>query len=143
MKRKIALILLLLSVILAGATESFARPQYLTALTAAYGDGSCGTCHVNPSGGGPRNSYGMLFESQPDHRSDPGAALTAIGSPFPSTATPFITPTYTPAPTETPLVTVTQPLTTPAGTQAAPGFGFILSLAGLFAMVFLAKRYNK
>jgi PGF-CTERM protein len=148
MNRKIAVIVLLLTlVILAGAPESFARPQYFTALTAVYGDGSCGTCHVNPSGGGPRNSYGMLFESQSNHRADPGAALTAIGSPFSSTATPLITPTdtMTPAPTETPFDTVTPPVTTvtPAGTPATPGFGIVVSLIGLFACALLARRRNK
>jgi hypothetical protein len=149
MNRKTAIILLLLtSVILAGAPEAFARPQYFNALTAVYGsDYSCGTCHVNPNGGGPRNSYGTLFESQPGHRADPGAALTAIGSPSSSTATPLITPTATttPAPTDTPVDTATTEVTTvtPSATPAAPGFGIVLSLVGLFAMILLAKRNDK
>ncbi|MCX9025108.1 MAG: PGF-CTERM sorting domain-containing protein [Candidatus Methanoperedens sp.] len=147
MNRKTAVILLLLIVILAGAPEAFARRQYFTALTAVYGDGSCGTCHVNPNGGGPRNAYGMLFENQPYHSTDPAAALTAIGSPFLSTATPLITPidTMTPAPTDTPVDTATKEVTTvtPSGTPAAPGFGIILSLVGLFAMILLAKRHDK
>jgi hypothetical protein len=148
MNRKIAIVLLLLtSVILAGTPESFARPQYFTVLTAVYGDGSCGTCHVNPNGGGPRNSYGMLFENQPDHVADPGAALAAIGSPFSSTATPLITPTdtMTPTPTDTPVDTATTEVTTvtPSGTPAAPGFGIVLSLVGLFAMILLAKLHDK
>ncbi len=147
MNRKTALMLLLLAVILAGAPESFARPQYFTALTAVYGDGSCGTCHVNPNGGGPRNSYGTLFENQPDHAADPGAALTAIGPPPSSTATPLITPTdtITPAPTDTPVDTATTEVTTvmPSGTPASPGFGIVLSIVGLFAMILLAKRHDK
>ncbi len=161
MNRKTAVILLLLIVILAGAPEAFARRQYFTALTAVYGDGSCGTCHVSPSGGGPRNAYGMLFESQPYHATDPAAALTAIGSPFSSTATPLLAPTDTttptttdiptvtdtipPAPTETPAETATTEVTTvtATGTPAAPGFGIVLSLVGLFAMILLAKRHDK
>jgi hypothetical protein len=160
MKRKTALMLLLLIIILAGTPESFARPQYFTALTAVYGDGSCGTCHLNPKGGGPRNAYGILFENQPYHAADPGAALTAIGPPSSSTATPLITPgattpattdvptvtdTITPAPTVTPVDTATTEVTTvtPSGTPAAPGFGIVLSLVGLFAMILLAKRHDK
>jgi hypothetical protein len=140
MDRKTAIILLLLaSVILAGAPEAFAKPQYFNALTAVYGsDYSCGTCHVNPNGDGPRNSYGTLFESQPNHRADPGAALTAIGSPSSSTATPLLTPaaTMTPAPTlEVTTVSAT-------GTPAAPGFGIVASLMGLFAWALLVKRNN-
>ncbi len=162
MDRKTALILLLLTVILAGAPESFARPEYFNALTAVYGsDYSCGTCHVNPNGGGPRNSYGTLFENQPDHAADPGAALTAIGPPSSSTATPLITPAATTPPattdvptvtdtipsasTETPFETVTPQVTTvtATGTPAAPGFGIVLSIVGLFAMILLAKRHDK
>ncbi|VVB97234.1 Uncharacterised protein [uncultured archaeon] len=142
-RKSIAVFFLLTLAILIGIPESFARPQYFTALTAVYGDGSCGTCHVNPSGGGPRNSYGMLFESQSNHRANPGAALTAIGSPFSSTATP--TDTMTPAPTETPFDTITPPVTTvtPAGTPTAPGFGVVVAVVGLFACALLARRNNK
>ncbi len=167
MNQKTAVVLLLLtSVILAGAPESFARPQYLTNLTAVYGGGSCGTCHVITSGNGqrdfngtfgqhnssngtferrdpnrtfaargsngtsrqrssnrtlPLNSYGTLFENQPDHATDPGAALMAIGQP----------PAAAPADTA------------PAGAQAAPGFGFMAALVGLFACALLARRHNK
>jgi hypothetical protein len=160
MNRKTVVVLLLLIVILAGAPEAFAKPLYFNALTAVYGDGSCGTCHVNPNGGGPRNSYGTLFENQPNHRADPGAALTAIGSPFSST-TPLLAPTDTmppattdvptvtdtilPSPTDTPVNTATTEATTvtPAGTPTAPGFGIVFSLVGLFAMILLAKRHDK
>jgi len=56
LNRKTAIILLLLtSIILAGIPESFARPQYLTNLTAVYSGGSCGTCHVMNSGSGQRD----------------------------------------------------------------------------------------
>ncbi len=164
MNRKTVVVLLLLTlVILVGTPESFARPQYLTNLTAVYGGGSCGACHVMASGGGPPdfngtfgqhnpdgtyvprnssrmygqsnssrtfgggnrtfplNSYGTSFESQPDHATDPGAALMAIGQP----------PAAAPADTA------------PAGAQAAPGFGFVAALVGLFACALLARRHNK
>lgn len=170
MNRKTGVILLLLTlVILVGAPESFARPQYLSNLTAVYGDGSCGSCHVIASGmrvsngtfgqynangtyvprntnrtpgqrrsNGtfgmrnsnrtlPLNSYGTLFENQPDHATDPSAALIAIGQPPAATATPGDTPADT----------------APAGTPSAPGFGIVLSLVGLFAMALLARRRNK
>jgi PGF-CTERM protein len=168
MNRKTVVVLLLLAgIIFAGAPESFARPQYLTNLTAVYGGGTCGTCHVIASGmrnfsgmfgqnnsngtyvprntnrtpgqrrsNGtfgmrnstnrtlPLNSYGMLFENQPDHVTDPSAALMAIGQPPTATATDT-------------------PTDTPAGTPSTPGFGIVLSFVGLFAMVLLARRRNK
>ncbi|MCE8423161.1 MAG: hypothetical protein J5U17_01815 [Candidatus Methanoperedens sp.] len=74
----------------------------------------------------PRNSYGTLFENQPDHATDPGAALIAIGQPPAATAIP-------PADTA---VTAT-------GTKAAPGLGIVLSLVGLFTCALLARRHNK
>ncbi len=164
--KPVVVLLLLTSVILAGAPESFARPQYLTNLTAVYGGGSCRTCHVIASGDGqrdfngtfgqhnssngtferrdpnrtfaarspngtfrqrnsnrtlPLNSYGTSFENQPDHATDPGAALMAIGQP----------PAAAPADTA------------PAGAQASPGFGFVAALVGLFACALLARRHNK
>ncbi len=159
MNRKTIVVLLLLTlVILVGAQESFALPQYLTNLTAVYGDGSCRTCHVIASGSGmrnssgmfgqnnsngtyvprntnrtpgqrrsngtlgmrnsnrtlPLNSYGTLFGNQPDHATDPGAALMAIGQPPAATATPGDTPADT----------------APTGPKAAPGFGFAVALVG-------------
>ncbi|MCX9009991.1 MAG: PGF-CTERM sorting domain-containing protein [Candidatus Methanoperedens sp.] len=128
--KTVAVLLLFTSVILAGAPESFARPQYLTNLSAVYGGGSCGTCHVIAPGGGPRdsnrtfprNSYGTLFENQPDHATDPSAALIAIGQP------PAATPEGTTAPD--------------TGAQASPGFGIAVSLVGLFACAILARRRN-
>lgn len=73
----------------------------------------------------PRNSYGILFESQPKHASDPGTALIAIGAP--STATS------------------TQAETMPAGTPAAPGFEIVSSVFGLFAVAvyLLVRRHNR
>ncbi|MCX9025109.1 MAG: PGF-CTERM sorting domain-containing protein [Candidatus Methanoperedens sp.] len=170
MNRKTIVVLLLLTLlILAGAPESFARPQYLTNLTAVYGGGTCGTCHVIASGSGmrntsgmfgqnnsngpyvprnssrtpgqrrsngtfgmrnrtlPLNSYGTLFENQPDHATDPGAALMAIGQPPAATATQGDTPADT----------------APAGAPSTPGFGIVLSLIGLIACVLLARRHNK
>jgi PGF-CTERM protein len=168
MNRKTAIVLLLLtSVILAGVPESLAQPQYLTNLTTVYGGGSCGTCHVMASGGGqrdfngtfgqhnsngtyvprsnrtsgqrssnrtfgmrnsnrtfPLNSYGTLFENQPNHATDPSAALIAIGQP----------------PASAPADTAAVPAT---GAQAAPGFGFVAALVGLFACALLARRRNK
>jgi PGF-CTERM protein len=72
-----------------------------------------------------RNSYGTLFENQPDHAADPSAALKAIGGP----------PTETAIPSDT-IVTVT-------GTPVAPGFGFTVTLVGLFACTLVARRHNK
>ena len=71
------------------------------------------------------NSYGTLFENQPDHATDPGAALGTIGRP--STSKDIISGTTG----------------TSNGAQAAPGFGFTASLVGLFAYTLLSRRNNK
>lgn len=167
MNRKHFVVLIMLtSVFLIGIPEAFARPEYLVPLQSAYGSSlSCGTCHIRPNGGGPRNSYGTLFENQVNHGTDPGAALIAIGPPL-TTTTPIIT--ATPVATETLTATPTMPLetVTPAetetiaetasetetpevttvtatGTPSTPGFGIALSLVGLFACFFLTRRHNK
>ena len=101
MNLKVVLLFLLTLIILVGVPESFARPQYVTNLSEVYGDGSCGTCHVSASGGGPRNSYGTLFENQPGYATDPSAALRAIGAP---TATQTLPPVVTPTPAATNLM---------------------------------------
>ncbi len=111
MNRKLTIVLLLTMATLVGVPGALSLPQYLTAFQQVYTDGSCGTCHVNPAGGGPRNSYGMMFESQPNHATDPVAALKAIG-PAPGTS-PLATPTPTPTVTETPTPTPTTPTPTP------------------------------
>jgi hypothetical protein len=170
---KTIIILLLTSLILAGIPESFARPEYLTNLTAVYGGGSCQTCHVMNSGSGmrdfngtmpanrtyggrnrtlspnsngtyagrnpnrtfanrtsnrtfPLNSYGTLFENQPGHATDPGAALMAIGQPPLATATPDVTSAVA-----------------DTGTKAAPGFDLVVFVFGTSAGILLARRYKK
>jgi mono/diheme cytochrome c family protein len=109
MNRNIVIVLLMLTLeILTGIPESLARPEYLTDLTAVYGDGSCGTCHIRASGGGPRNSYGK------EERDISEETDTSTGTSV-----------------------------TARGTQAASGFEFAFSLAGLLAGAFLARRINK
>ena len=139
-KKTVVAFLLSTFIILVGVPESFARPQYITNLTTVYGAGSCNTCHIIAPGSGmrnfnrtsgidnsnrtfPRNSYGTLFESQPGHATDPGAALMTIGSP------PATSPEDTPD--------------TQAGTQAAPGFEIVAAFVGLVACALVARRHNK
>lgn len=159
--KPVFVVLLLALVILVGVPETFARPQYLTSLTTVYGDGSCGTCHVRASGGGARNSYGTLFENQPNYNNDPIAALKAIGAPPTATAaTPAATLTATQTPEitkeipdeeeteeeiETPAETAVPAVTTvmPTGTPTTPGFGIVAAMAGLISYAFLARRQNK
>jgi len=133
MNIKVILIFLLTLVILAGLPTSFARPDYLVNLTNVYGDGSCGTCHLNDNRDGPRTSYGTLFEKQPNHATDASAALQAIGAP----------PTPTPTATFTPTETATQTVTTTVSATAAPGFGIGATMVGLFALFLLVKRNNR
>jgi len=136
MNMKVVMLFLLALTILAPA--SLALPMYLDSLNTVYGSGSCGTCHVNASSGGPRTSYGMSFENQPGHAANASAALIAIGAP---PTTPIITPTITLTPEATATPTPA-PIVTPAETQKTPGFGIIFTLAGLFAWALLGKRNN-
>lgn len=157
MIRRITPILLLL-ILLAqvGIQGALALPQYLTNLTAEYGEGSCMTCHVNASGGGALTPYGSLFASQPNYRDDPSAALREAGAPPGMNVTPVATPTETPVatvtetpittptpeetPEETPMITETPVAPTP--TPRTPGFGLVISLAGLLACFVLLRRRN-
>jgi len=134
-RKRVPVLLLFILVVLAGIPESFARSRYIPGLTAVYGDGSCGTCHVRASGGGPRNSYGTLFENQANHAADPAAALKAIGQP-PGSVNPAVT-TATATPAETAAVT------TDTVIPAAPVFGITVSLAGLFVCAFLVRMNKK
>ncbi|MCL4367679.1 MAG: hypothetical protein M1337_00650 [Actinobacteria bacterium] len=60
-------------------TPSAALPNYAAATGQA-----CGTCHVNPGGGGPRNDFGQAFEAIPTHADDPaGAFAQASGASAP------------------------------------------------------------
>ncbi len=70
------------------------------------------------------NSYGILFKNQPDHNSDPRAALLVIGPPAGTAPS-------TDAPVEN------------KGIQAAPGFDVTISLVGLFAVASVARRLNR
>ena len=146
MKKKILTVLLLITfAILIGAQISFAKPQYFARLIEVYGTGSCGTCHVSASGGGSLNSYGTLFENQPNYASDPGAALKAIGAP--PTANPTATAEVTMTVIATPIVTAITATATPmpplvTATPATPGFGIVLSLIGLLSLFLLTKRNN-
>jgi len=169
MNKKIIPVLLLI-VVFIGAPDALARPEYFTNLTAVYGEGTCGTCHVNPAPTSPEAAadltpYGSRFRDQPNYAEDPSAALIAIGAPTEVTPTPtpdeivtptptpdeIVTPTPTPdeivTPTPTPdeIVTPTptpDEIVTPTPTPEVPGFGLIISLAGLLALFFLLKRRN-
>jgi len=119
--------------------------QYISSLYAEYGVSTCGTCHVDPNGGDQLTSFGILFQNQSNHATDPAAALKAISASLilaknQPTATPAVTATATPMP---PIATATPVPPIATATPAAPGFGIGLSLIGLFAWSFLAKRKNK
>ncbi len=82
---ELILIVAVASIWISGAS---ALPQYLDAYNTTFStNASCGICHVNPAGGGPRTAYGMLFENQTNHATDPSAALQTIGQ------APVTTPT--------------------------------------------------
>lgn len=100
---------------LAWPTTTSAYPSY----AAATGQ-TCGTCHVNPAGGGPRNATGQAFQAIPTHATDPAGAWAQLNAPTP-VPTPAPAPSVqpTPAPTETPAPVVT-PVPTPAP-NLAPG----------------------
>jgi hypothetical protein len=54
--------------------------EYLLALQGVYGNGSCTTCHIKPSGN-ELAEYGKKFAAQPDHVNDSIVALRVIGVP--------------------------------------------------------------
>ncbi len=65
-------ILVLINLVVAGCAVAFAVQGYLTgpgSFTATYPAtvssklNSCGVCHINPGGGGPRNPYGSAFQN--------------------------------------------------------------------------------
>lgn len=151
MYRKTITVLLLLTLVnQIGFTTSFALPQYIPSLKEVYGESSCSTCHVNDTADGPRTSYGKLFENQPDHATNPSAALRAIGAPPAANVT--LTPTVISTPAETatltaiPTVTTIMPTIAATKPPAAPGFGIVSSLLGLFALAALAlpaRRKNR
>lgn len=150
MRRITPILLLLILLVQVGVPVALAIPEYLTNLTDVYGGGSCMTCHVNASGGGKLTPYGELFANQTNYRNDPSAALVEAGTPPGMNATPAVTMTATPAvtmtPEETPMVTETPMIietpAAPTPTPRTPGFGLVISLAGLLACFALLRRRN-
>ncbi len=85
-------ILLLTATALIGVPGALAYSSYVGPLQTLYGSSlSCGTCHVNPGGGGTLTAYGTSFSKQANHATDPTAALTAIGAPPSVTPPPVLT----------------------------------------------------
>jgi hypothetical protein len=74
-----------------------ATQQYLAAYNTIFStNATCSVCHVNSAGGGTLNSYGMQFQNQTNHVTNPAAALITIGAPnIQPTVEPIYTPTYT------------------------------------------------
>lgn len=125
-----------------------ALSEYLPVLTNVYGPAgnSCGTCHVNSSGGGATNAYGTLFMNQANHATDPKTALIAIGAP-PGATTAISTPgtiaTQEPITqlTEAPAETVAQAIDTPipVPTKKSPGVGTIVAI-GIIGAIYILRR---
>jgi PGF-CTERM protein len=65
----------------------------------------------------------QMYQKQPEHVTDPSAALMVIGEP--------------------PVASTAETTIATQGTQAAPGFGFAVTLFGLFACALLVRRHNK
>jgi hypothetical protein len=86
MNKNITIGLLLLTVTaLVGIPGALAYGNYLTEFGTKYSTAgsrldTCGVCHYNSGGGGPRNPYGTDFENQSIHSSNPGQALANIES---------------------------------------------------------------
>ncbi len=92
-----------------GPTTTVALPAY----AAATGQ-VCGTCHVNPAGGGPLTAKGQQFQAVATHITDPAGAWAQINQPT-ATAVPAAA-TATPVPAAP---TATQPPATPTAAAAA------------------------
>ncbi|MCX9085561.1 MAG: hypothetical protein OIN87_12280 [Candidatus Methanoperedens sp.] len=162
MNRKILTILLLATVvIILGVSASFGYPAYLKNMNEVYGNGSCSICHENGPSGGPRTSYGTLFEGQPNHADNASAAIIAIGQP-PTTATNMtnipdvdetnenetnateiaieagnFTPVNTVVETATPVVTTIEPTVPVSTTKPSPGFGIVMSVVVVLSITYL------
>ena len=83
--RKLFAILLVLAFVAGSMSTAHALPAYLAAFDSTYGTSgtvldTCGVCHINPGGGGARNSYGSVFEAVSTHSSNPAGALATIAS---------------------------------------------------------------
>ena len=161
MKMKVVLLIALTLVIL-GVPASFAYPAYLNNMNEVYGNGSCVTCHENGPSGGPRTSYGTLFEGQPNHADNASAALIAIGQP-PTTATNMttnipdvdetnenetnateiaieagnVTPLNTAVEPATPVETTIEPTISISTTKPSPGFGIVMSVVVVLSIIYL------
>lgn len=66
MNNNLVAVILLVIIILLGSPIVSARPAYLDAFNQQYDTegtrlDACATCHINPSGGGTRNPYGMAY----------------------------------------------------------------------------------
>ncbi len=118
MKSKNVLILTLVFMtgIAAIGITAEALPQYLDAYNTTFNtNAGCGICHVNPVDGGPRTAYGIMFENQTKHASDPSSALTTIGQAPVTTPAPNVQPTYNQPTYNQP--TYNQPTTNPTANQ--------------------------
>ncbi len=154
------LLLFLALVILATIPESFARPQYVTNLTAVYGGGSCGTCHVMPSGqrnfngtfgqhnfNGTYVPRGNMTSGQRSfnrtRNSNRTLPLNSYGTLFANQPDHATDPSSALTAIGAPPVATETPADTSSGAQAAPGFEVLAALAGLFACAILVRRRNK
>lgn len=79
------------------STTVEALPQYAAATGQA-----CGTCHVNPGGGGTLTATGQAFAAVPSHSSDPSGAFAQATAPAPAPAPAAPAPAQAPAPTPAP-----------------------------------------
>ncbi|MCL4436828.1 MAG: Ig-like domain-containing protein [Thaumarchaeota archaeon] len=74
---------LFITVLLTTIQVATAYSSYQTAFNTKYSTSgtrldSCGLCHVNPAGGGPRNPYGQAFGNQSMHASNATQAFINI-----------------------------------------------------------------
>jgi hypothetical protein len=151
MSRNIVLeLFLIVSVALVWIPGTSALPQYLDAYNTTFStNASCGICHDNPAGGGTLNPYGMQFQNQTNHATNPSSALKAIGqapviiTPAATIATTsMVTAISTATPVATAPTLITTPMPTPTPTPSTSGFGLGVFIAGLLACYFILKRHN-
>ena len=79
--------------LVASATSALALPAY----SAATGE-PCGTCHVNPAGGGALTAKGSAFAAVSSHASNPAAAWQQVNAPAPAAPAPAAPAPAAPAP---------------------------------------------
>jgi PGF-CTERM protein len=164
MNNNLIAVVLLVIIMLLGSPIVSARPAYLDAFNQQYDmEGTrldtCATCHINPSGGGSRNPYGMAyaasgrdFASIEELDSDGDGftnvkeinALTFPGDPadYPQTESEIPSTEDLAAPINEGQEQEMneEPSGESESEQQSPGFGAVLAIVGILSAIYFKRK---